>query len=63
MPHLQSIGGETERVNLTRVWAAGWSTPFMCSMNPVGLHPRDTDRLIHLLKAQGSREHGGRRRT
>lgn len=45
-------GGETERVNLTRCLGSRLvHTLYVLDEPSVGLHPRDTDRLIHLLKA------------
>ncbi len=50
-------GGETERVNLTRCLGSRLvHTLYVLDEPSVGLHPRDTDRLINLLKAL--RDHG-----
>ena len=43
-------GGETERVNLTTCLGSRLThTLFVLDEPSVGLHPRDTDRLIHIL--------------
>jgi excinuclease ABC subunit A len=44
-------GGETERVNLTTCLGSGLvNTLFVLDEPSVGLHPRDTDRLIKILQ-------------
>ncbi len=44
-------GGETERVNLTTCLGTRLvNTLFVLDEPSVGLHPRDTDRLVHILK-------------
>ena len=44
-------GGETERVNLTTCLGSGLvNTLFVLDEPSVGLHPRDTDRLVRILK-------------
>jgi excinuclease ABC subunit A len=44
-------GGETERVNLTTCLGSGLvNTLFVLDEPSVGLHPRDTDRLINILE-------------
>jgi len=44
-------GGETERVNLTTCLGSGLvNTLFVLDEPSVGLHPRDTDRLIQIVK-------------
>lgn len=44
-------GGETQRVNLTTsLGTALTGTLFVLDEPSIGLHPRDTDRLIHILK-------------
>ncbi len=50
-------GGETERVNLTTCLGTRLcQTLFVLDEPSVGLHPRDTERLIHIL--QRLRDHG-----
>ena len=45
-------GGETERVNLTTCLGANLvNTLFVLDEPSVGLHPRDTGRLIHVMKS------------
>jgi excinuclease ABC subunit A len=45
-------GGETQRINLTRTLGSNLSSSMYILDEPsVGLHPRDTGRLVHVLKA------------
>ena len=54
-------GGETERVNLTTCLGTRLvNTLFVLDEPSVGLHPRDTERLVRILRAPARRrEHGG----
>ncbi len=45
-------GGETQRINLTRTLGSNLTSSMYILDEPsVGLHPRDTDRLVQVLKA------------
>jgi excinuclease ABC subunit A len=45
-------GGETQRINLTRLLGSNLTSSMYILDEPsVGLHPRDTDRLVKVLKA------------
>lgn len=45
-------GGETQRLNLTRTLGSNLTSSLYILDEPsVGLHPRDTNRLVHVLKA------------
>lgn len=44
-------GGETQRINLTRTLGSNLTSSLYILDEPsIGLHPKDTDRLIHVLK-------------
>ncbi len=45
-------GGETQRINLTRTLGSNLTSSMYILDEPsVGLHPRDTNRLVHVLKS------------
>ena len=57
-------GGEIERVNLTTCLGASLvNTLFVMDEPTVGLHPRDTGRLVDIMQALRARKHPRRRRT